>query len=595
MGAYRWLIVAAVLSMGFLCRADVNLQELFNQAIAKGEKQVVLPSGVHRVSPSGARRDYHLTLRNAKDLEIQGQGTTLVFQNPALGGILFENCSGVNLRGVTIDWDPLPFTQGRIVAIDPSSAWCEIEVEKGYSDNAETFSVEGESFKSGAFLFDPATRLLKPGAWDMFGAQVTRPRAGVLRVSFKNPGVLAANSGLMKPGDLLAISSRSRIGVRFYGCKAMTVDGVTIWTAPGIALQEAGGDGGNRYRYSVTRGPAPAGDGAAARLLSSTADAFNSSGVRRGPVVENCVLEYQGDDGVAIHGAYALVTAASQAQTLQFSPRREMEYRAGDRLRLYDGKTYAFKGEARIQSIAETKATGDADLLQIKALWKQYRQDASDRKHFEVKLDQPLQSALGDLVCSPDCLGSGFAIRGNVIGNSRAQGIRVKADDGVIEDNKITNVTVAGIALGPEFSYWLESDYVRDVVVRNNQIRRAGTGGNTIKNGKGLVVGAITLYASTPLGKFAEHPGNQKITISGNSIDDCGGIGMLIACASDLTVSGNHIGATRVLGTMDGGKSLGIDPQAAVFVTQSQRVQFTGNDFSGKGVVTAAGTAEISQ
>jgi len=42
-----------------------------------------------------------------------------------------ENCVDVTLKGLTIDYDPLPFTQARIVDVDDKKNWT-VEVIEGY-------------------------------------------------------------------------------------------------------------------------------------------------------------------------------------------------------------------------------------------------------------------------------------------------------------------------------------------------------------------------------------------------------------------------------------------------------------------------------
>ena len=45
---------------------------------------------------------------------IEGNGTTLVFSDREGTTWSFDSCRNITLRGFTIDYDPLPFVQGRI-------------------------------------------------------------------------------------------------------------------------------------------------------------------------------------------------------------------------------------------------------------------------------------------------------------------------------------------------------------------------------------------------------------------------------------------------------------------------------------------------
>lgn len=425
----------------------------------------------------------------------------------------------------------------------------------------------------------------------MFGASVRREAPGILRVMLRN-GQKSRDMGVAL-GDYAGVAAvRKKMALRFVECGSMAVSNVTVWAAPGMALQEAMGEGGSRYTYTVTPGPAPAGGGA--RLLSSTADAFHSSSVRKGPLVDHCLFEGQGDDGVAIHGAYCLVTSTGSSSNLVFAPKyAEMPYRRGDPVRLYDGQTFRLKGEARIERVARTDPPAGALRKTIQALWARYRDEGMDKRYYALVLDHVVSTDVGDLLCSPACSGNGFAVRDTIVRHHRGRGMLIKSSEGVIEGNHIEDNTHAGIALGPEFSTWLEGDYVRNVFIRNNVLRDVGIGANCMLNERSILAGAITVGASTPERTLPVEQGNRNLVFEGNRVESTGGIGMLIACAQDVQVKSNWIGATRILGTMRGGDAYGVVPDASIFVASSSRVRFEANQISGKGIVVGTNVVEI--
>ena len=574
----------ALLSQGAPASPAVDLQCLLDAALASRAKEVTIPPGIHRVKLATAKSAYHLTLAGAKDLVIRGAGATLVFENPQAGGILFERCSRVTVSGLTLDWDPLPFTQGRITAIHLAEASYDVQVDTGYSDDPDPFAKGVQ-----VFLYDPQTWRLKRGGYEMFDVGATRVSQGLLRLRFKSAQPIRASTATV--GDWVVAGLRKKIGMRMLECAGMVVEGVTIWAAPGIALQEAGGAGGSRYTYTVTPGPAPA--GGPARLMSTDADAFNSTSVHQGPVVENCLFEAQGDDGIAIKGTYVLVSEETTSGTLRISPKHEMVYRAGDRLRVYSGRGYQLKGEATITAVQKAEAPAGAGLEALRACWQRYREDLPGKRYYTLTLDQPIQAEIGDLASSPDWDGSGFIIRNNVIRYCRGRGMIVKASDGLIESNRVENITGAGICLGPEFAYWMESDYVQKVSVRGNRLHAVGIGADSAKNERSIYVGAITVCAATPDKQVPGGTGNRNLVIEGNDMEASGGIGMMIACASDVVVRSNRVGTTRALGTMVGGAKYGVDPDAAIFVTESARVRLEGNQVGGKGIVLGTNVVEI--
>src|SRR5271165_7205349 len=66
--------------------------------------------------------------------------------------VTFENCRNVRFKGMTIDYDPLPFTEGRITALALDKGWVEFEILDGYPDNQLEQRIE---------IYDPATGELR--------------------------------------------------------------------------------------------------------------------------------------------------------------------------------------------------------------------------------------------------------------------------------------------------------------------------------------------------------------------------------------------------------------------------------------------------
>jgi hypothetical protein len=64
----------------------------------------------------------HLLIKGAKDLVIDGQGSTLNFASPALEGVTIDHSQRVVFKGFNIDWpNVLMASVGTIVSIDKQS------------------------------------------------------------------------------------------------------------------------------------------------------------------------------------------------------------------------------------------------------------------------------------------------------------------------------------------------------------------------------------------------------------------------------------------------------------------------------------------
>jgi hypothetical protein len=162
--------------------------------LAHGNQRIVIPPGRYRVKPDGGT---HLLFRDLRDLEIVAEGVELVC-TATVQALGFERCTNVTLRGLTIDYDPLPFTQGKIVALGPEKSWVEFELFDGYPDGRLVERIE---------IFDPATRELRRASHYGWGAFArTGPRR--YRISKGSNYRHRAAVDTEEVGDLLVTNHR---------------------------------------------------------------------------------------------------------------------------------------------------------------------------------------------------------------------------------------------------------------------------------------------------------------------------------------------------------------------------------------------------
>jgi hypothetical protein len=277
-----------------------SLQEGIESAFRAGQKKVVVPPGTYRLAHSGNRAC--LIFSELSDFEIDARGVTLLRTDPTRGGIEFNRCRNVTLRGATLLNETPPFTQGTLTGISPDGAWYEVRMDKGYPANFDDPRT-GIAQPVG-YLFDPKTRQWKAGAMDCFFGRVERLGPDLFRLFFKKPFEPGTQPAVV--GDWMAFRGKGGTDIHLGGCARMVVTNVTILNGGGFCVHEQGGEGGNYYSYQVTYGPKPSG-ATNEPLIACNADAFHSGGVRKGPTLENCLFEGMCDDGVPIHGSFALV------------------------------------------------------------------------------------------------------------------------------------------------------------------------------------------------------------------------------------------------------------------------------------------------
>ena len=274
-------------------RAD-DFRPAVEDALRRGDKQIVISPGVYRLAPMGQDKCVW-TVRKAADVEIIADGVTLV-STRLTRAITLTECRNVTLRGLTLDYDPLPFTQGRVVAAAEDHSWIDVKLDAGYPRQPY----------ARIDVVDPATRYRKWGMPFLWGARAEMRGGDVVRVlrdgigKAASVGELASLSTGPAPDGIPHAFALDR-------CENVTLRSVTVHSAPGMGILEADGEGGNQFLHCrVVPGPVPAG-ATEPRLLSTSWDAMQSKTIRRGPRVEGCEIREAGDDSWSVQSSDFLV------------------------------------------------------------------------------------------------------------------------------------------------------------------------------------------------------------------------------------------------------------------------------------------------
>ena len=92
--------------------AGFDVKNAIEDAVSNGMLAITLPAGRHIVTDT-------VNIRGAKNITVDGQGSTIVFSLADLNkqGFKIDNSENIRLKNFSIDYDPLPFTQGTITAM----------------------------------------------------------------------------------------------------------------------------------------------------------------------------------------------------------------------------------------------------------------------------------------------------------------------------------------------------------------------------------------------------------------------------------------------------------------------------------------------
>lgn len=545
---------------------SLPVQEILDNAIETAAERAVLPEG--RVEVAGKLR-----VRGAKDLVIEGVGTTLVFSDRDGTTWSFDSCRNIALRGFTIDYDPLPFVQGRITGRAEDGKQYDFAVCDGYPGLRK----EDSRHYHQAYIFEPDLLRWKPWVPDLYARQVEiiDERHGRFIM-----GYVPKYHNLIEVGDRIVLTIRSGSAIRMNDCEDVRIEDVTFLAAPGCAYLGRYMRGDNYYRYVIKPGPTPLG-ATEPRLISTCADGLNIAFATKGPTIEGCRFSFMGDDSVNLHGVtFVVVDQPSPTELLVAWP-YSREYLAsvipqGAIVRSLRPGNYEVVGTAKLKAFTPTRERKPDHLEVIQRVWP--RNEKGRGTVFKLSLAEPLSAEPGDFLDIPASNAPNFVIRDCVFEDHRARGLRIMASHGVIERNTFRRLKMSAVTIGAEYEFWREAGWAEDVTIRNNTIEDVGRDG-AIHGSGAYVLGAISIFGRTDhRSQLPLWPGNRGIAIEGNTVRDCPAAGIFVAAAKDVQIRGNQLENCFYRPGESAGKARGLSVRSPIDVQHAQDVVVEGNE-----------------
>ena len=519
-----WLCAAVLIAMALAAQAaspagapagkDFDLQGFIDAQVKAGAKRIVVPPGRYRVTPKNRQ---HLVLRDLADVQIIADGVEMICTETTRA-VTIAGCRNVTLRGLVIDYDPLPFTQGRITAMSADKKTHEIELFDGYpgADAVRPFKYE---------IFRPDTRTLR---CPDYGYTVEKVDARHIRV-VKGGGRAEDPEQV---GDIIVIGAEHAPGgsaahaVECSGNTNVRLENIDLYASNCFGFIETNCDGSTYYRCRIDRRPAASdpvkrGD---PRIRSLNADAFHSIGATKGPAYIECVARFMGDDAVNIHGTYHMVTECRAAE-LRVLAKGELLFEAGDPVELfaYDGTRLPDAKAVKIEPDGRASDAEKAFLLaqrmndNIRTKW--------NAKAYKVTLDRPVDLPTGSLLAPTKRMGSGFLVQGCDFGFNRSRGILIKASSGKVVGNKLSGSWMYAVMVSPEY-WWMESGSSDNVEISGNVITDCRAAG-------------IAVFAENARGKLAPAGVHNHIIVSGNILSGCPLPNICVTSTDDVRIERN--------------------------------------------------------
>ncbi len=497
---------------------EFDLQRFIDAELKAGKHRIIVPAGHYRVRPHDRQ---HLVLRNLKDVTIVADGVEMICTETTRA-LTINHCTNLTVRGLVIDYDPLPFTQGRITSFGPDKRVQEIELFEGYppAETARNFKYE---------IFRPDTRTLR--CPDRFVQSLEAVDSRHLRIL--TPGEKADSPEQV--GDSIVIGSEyaphgsAAHAVECDDSVNVRLERIDLFASNCFGFIESGCDGNVYYKCRIDRRNASEdfakrGD---PRLRSLDADAFHSNDATKGPSYLACVAKFMGDDCINIHGAYHLITRCEGAK-LRVLAKGHMNIQPGDpvELVLYDGQRLP---DAKVLSVQPAGAILDDEraFLSRQDMEADLKSGRILRDPYTITLDREVTMMAGSVICAANRVGNGFTVKGCDFGFNRSRGILIKASHGAVTGNHMEGCKMSAILVTPEW-WWMEAGSSSDVVIS----------GNTIRGCDGV---AICVDARGGNGGIAPVGAHRNITITGNTVDDCTMPGILVTSTEGLHLENNTL------------------------------------------------------
>ena len=543
-------------------RTMESLRVLLAEGVAAKAPRIVIPPGRYRGGPAprpdGKASNVHVLIENLSDTEIIAEGVTLLCTD-LTRAIMFRDCRKVELRGLTVDYDPLPFTQGDIVEVNGPEGWLDVKIHAGYPVRAQ----------GRIDIVDRQTRFRRENKPFMWGSRPELRSGGVVRIHNRSA------AGFARAGDMASLSGNMpyalahTIGIE--ACDGVVLREVSVYSSNCMGVIAAGGEGGHQFvGCRVVPGPPPK-DAVEPRLLSTNADAILTARMRKGVLTERCEIRDAGDDSWSVQSG-SFVILKKEGRTLYLTPWQMDAPSPGDHLcASLDTPSLSVRTveavpakNVELSAAMRQQVTNAASELRLslKAGFK------NEGMLCKVEMERDVPWGEGVSLYCPDRQGNGFVFRNNRVRSSGR--ILIKAS-GLVEGN--TFERIKAIVVRPEVPRRAAAG-IAEIIIRNNTIIDANM--HNPSAGR-LQAGAVCVAAEGEKGQPRPAGIFGRVVIEGNTIRGGNGAAVVVTSAKEVQITGNRLETPLHVEPNDNGSGYGVDNHALYWFATCGSVFLKGN------------------
>jgi hypothetical protein len=473
------------------------IQAAVNAAKASGSPSVInFNEGTYLVDKvivsKNSTADFAVFMEGMSDCTMVGNKTTILINNPSLGGFRILDSDHITIKGLTFDYTNLSYAQGTLSQVNALTGELTLDIDEGYPDfNAACFSDPNvfEGTWGGLVVKENDKKMSQFGPYALVGADFTHVngRRWIIKVAEQSK-IIITRAGL-KPGDRYVQMSKRSINaiVNAWGSKNITITENTIYASCSVCLMV-----GLCEEVTISKNTIEIKPGSD-RLISSIGGGIHSLGVRGGQEISNNSFYGMMDDSMNFHSRAGFIRSVLSSNKVTVNNAGTNDYRVGDVVHIYDCHTNLNKAVVKI-----TKVTTLTTYVQ------------------ELEFDQPVSGIKAsfdrddsDRIFNTATCGQNTLVKDNTFISHRARSVLIRGYGAIIENN-LFNLSAANFdAISLEYSdAYYEGPAPYNIIIRNNTFIGTHTAVNT---------SAIAAYAGTETG---EHHSRiiQNVLIENNTM-----------------------------------------------------------------------------
>ncbi|MBL8995487.1 MAG: hypothetical protein JNM63_19225 [Spirochaetia bacterium] len=412
---------------------------------AKAPAVIEFASGRYCVMPPNPGFIGALDFTSVSNLTFRGKGTNTVILvgRPPYGGFRFFRSANIAVEELVIDYDIVPFVQGKVLGVDTTAGTLDLAVDRGYPSPLAPFF---ESAK--------ASWGIKVGPGELYDLYVHRTTNfvplgdSVFRFIYKDGAELRKQA--IAKGDSFVHGFRWYVesALNIWESTNIRIKNVGVYASTSVTTTFANSENIHIDGFVVTRKPG------SDRMISSCADGIHAFGVRGTFTIEHCRFDGMLDDSINIHCRAASIHSNISATKLIVNSYGTFRCAPGDRLQIYDPATAGIRGIRKVVSFTQTSGV-----------------------LFELEIDSPLRGIRegknvreADNLFNLDASGGTCVIRNNFFGRHRGRSVLLRTPNALVQSNTFENIDGLAVAMTID-SRWPEGPVPAGIVIEGNVFR----------------------------------------------------------------------------------------------------------------------------